>query len=58
MRAVNFVDYLLIGVILLILGTALWFVLRAKKRGRKCIGCPDSGSCCQNCPGCAGGKTE
>lgn len=41
----NGVD-LLIGLILLvILGGAAFYVVKAKKSGRKCIGCPDSGSC-------------
>ena len=41
----NSVDYLIIGVIALILGLAGWYVYRAKKSGKKCIGCPDSGKC-------------
>lgn len=41
----NGVD-LLIGLILLvILGGAAFYVIKAKKSGRKCIGCPDSCSC-------------
>ena len=35
---------ILIIVILLILGLASWYVIRAKKNGKKCIGCPDG--CC------------
>lgn len=36
-------------VILLILGLAGYYIYKAKKNGKKCIGCPDSGTC--NC-GC------
>lgn len=54
----NSVDYLIIGVIALILGLAGWYVYRAKKSGKKCIGCPDSGKCASgcggNCSGCSG----
>lgn len=54
----NPVDYLIIGVIALILGLAVGFIYRSKKKGQKCIGCPDSGSCASgcggNCSGCGG----
>ncbi len=44
----GFVDYAMIAVIVLIIGAAVWYVRRAKKKGRKCIGCPE------NCAGCSG----
>lgn len=54
----NPVDYLIIGVIALILGLAGWYVYKAKKSGKKCIGCPYSGKCASgcggNCSGCSG----
>lgn len=31
--------------IVVIIGGALLYIIRAKKRGAKCIGCPDGGSC-------------
>ena len=37
------VDWIVILVIAGIVGLAGWYVLRAKKKGRKCIGCPDGG---------------
>ncbi len=43
---------IVIGVVLLIVGLAAWYVLKAKKSGKKCIGCPHSGSC----SGCSCGK--
>ena len=49
------IDYVVIAVILAVLGAAGWYVYRAKKQGRKCIGCPDSGSCSGQCAGCNGG---
>ena len=41
-------------IILAILGGAAVYLYRAKKRGVKCVGCPDSGSCSGNCKGCSG----
>lgn len=32
--------------IVLITGLALFYIIKSKKSGKKCIGCPDSGSCC------------
>lgn len=31
--------------IVVIIGGALLYIIRAKKRGAKCIGCPDGSSC-------------
>lgn len=36
----------------LILAVAVVYVIVSKKKGRKCIGCPDS--CSGGCPGCGG----
>lgn len=48
----GFADYLLIAVIAAIVGLAAFYIFRAKKSGKKCIGCPDSGSCSENCSCC------
>lgn len=46
---------ILVGVILLaILGGAVFYIVKAKKSGRKCIGCPSAGSCGKN--GCCSCK--
>ena len=47
------VDIIAIAVIVLIVGGALAYIIRAKKKGKKCIGCPDGGSCGANCSGCS-----
>ena len=39
--------------ILLIIGAAILYIAKAKKKGRECIGCPDSSSCSGNCSYCA-----
>ena len=52
------IDYIIIAVVLGIVALAGWYIYRSKKSGRKCIGCPDSGTCsghCSgNCSGCCG----
>ena len=48
----NIADYIIIAVIVLILGAAGWYIYRSKKSGKKCIGCPDSGTCSGSCSSC------
>lgn len=50
----QWVDWILVGVISLIVGAAVAYIVKAKRSGKKCIGCPDSGSCQGGCAGCAG----
>lgn len=42
-------DFLIIAILAVIVGAAAWYVYKAKKNGKKCIGCPDGG--CSSCPG-------
>ena len=59
-------EIIAIIVIVLIIGAALFYIIKAKKSGRKCIGCPNSGSCshankkgnhnCGDCCGCSHNK--
>lgn len=49
----NLTDYIVLALILAILGGAAYAIYRSKKSGKKCIGCPDSGSCGGNCQGCS-----
>ena len=37
--------FIIIAVLVLILGAALGYVIKAKKRGEKCIGCPHAKTC-------------
>jgi len=50
----NPTDIIAIAAIVLIVGLAVFYIVRAKKRGQKCIGCPYakqcSGKCGQNPP--------
>ena len=51
----NVTDMIVVAVIALILGGAVWFIYRSKKNGKKCIGCPDNCACSGgNCGGCTG----
>lgn len=46
------IDYIILGIIAVIVGGAAFYIYKAKKSGKKCIGCPDSGSCSDNCSSC------
>lgn len=56
-------DIIAVAVIILIIGGALAYIIKAKKSGKKCIGCPDSNFCdkkttscggnCSSCSGCS-----
>lgn len=52
-------DIVIVVVLLAIVGLAAWYVIRAKKRGQKCIGCPAGGCCSKKNDGacCCGGKS-
>lgn len=43
-----------IAVIVLILGFALGYIQKEKRRGVQCVGCPDSKTCSGQCAGCTG----
>ena len=52
-------EIIAIVAIVLIIGGAVAYIIKVKKSGQKCIGCPDSktcsaGGCSGNCSGCAG----
>ena len=48
-------DIIVVAVIVVIVGLAGFYVYKAKKSGKKCIGCPDSGSCSGACSSCSCG---
>lgn len=54
-------NYIIIAVVVLIVVFAGLYIYKAKKSGKKCIGCPDGGSCgsnkeggCSSCSCCCG----
>lgn len=48
------IDILVVAVILGIVSLVVWYIYKSKKKGIKCIGCPDGAKCAGNCAGCAG----
>lgn len=54
-------NIIIIAVILAVVALAVFYIIKAKKSGKKCIGCPDSGACsakkceggCSCCAGCS-----
>ena len=62
------VDVIIILVVAAIIGGASYYIYRAKKSGKRCIGCPDSatcgkyndmvGSCGGNCSACSSCHTH
>lgn len=46
-------DFIVAGIIVLIVGAAGFYIVKAKKKGAKCIGCPSSEKC-----SCCNGKNE
>ncbi len=57
-------NIIIIAILAVIVGLAALYVYKAKKSGKKCIGCPDSGACssaenggCSGC-GCGCGKDK
>lgn len=54
-------DFIVVGILLVIVGAAIAYIVKEKKSGPKCIGCPASCSCSAksggNC-GCHSGTKE
>ena len=47
----NVVDYIALAVIVLAVGAAIFYMIRAKRHGAKCVGCPYAKQCGKNCGG-------
>ena len=46
------IDYIVLAVILVILALPALFIYRSKKKGKRCIGCPNTCACSTaNCTG-------
>ena len=50
----NAIDYLILVIVAVILGAAILYLRKARKKGIKCIGCPDGAKCSGSCSGCSG----
>lgn len=45
----SIVDYIAIAVVVLTLSAAVFYIVRAKRRGAKCVGCPYANQCGGKC---------
>ena len=46
----NVIIILVVAAVVALAGVYIW---RSKKRGRKCVGCPEGGACSGNCQNCS-----
>ena len=44
-------NVIVVGVLLIIVGAAVWYIIKSKKSGVKCIGCPLGCNCSAKCAG-------
>ena len=54
----NYVDYIIIAIVLCFIAGIVFYLYKAKKRGEKCIGCPYAKQCGGKCSGSCEHKTE
>ena len=47
-------NFLIIALVAVLVGSAVGYIYKSKKRGISCIGCPDAPKCSGNCGGCNG----
>lgn len=46
-------NFLIIAIIVLIIGCAIAYIVKAKKKGVKCVGCPYASTCGKGTEGCS-----
>lgn len=44
-------NIIIITILIMIVGAAVFYLVRAKKKGAKCIGCPHAKQCGRHCHG-------
>ncbi len=44
-------DFIVVVILFAVLGVAILYIRREKKKGVKCIGCPAAGKCAGSCGG-------
>ena len=50
----NTTDIGILIAVVIIVGGALWYIIKKKRSGARCIGCPDSKTCSGSCASCCG----
>lgn len=51
-------NFIIIAVIVIIVGTIVFYLVRAKKNGVKCVGCPYAKQCGNHCNGNCNGDSK
>lgn len=51
-------DFIILLIVLLCVGAAIAYIIKEKKRGTKCIGCPSAGTCPHSAKGKCPGQKE
>ncbi len=51
-------EIIALSAILFVIGIAVFYIIKAKKSGKKCIGCPDASACSGKCASCGCGCGE
>ena len=51
-------NFIVIAVVVLILGCAIAYIVKEKKKGVKCVGCPYAETCVNNKNDCDSCKTQ
>lgn len=49
-------DFIIVGILLICIGLAAAYIVKEKKKGRKCLGCPGGCSGCTYKDGCGTSK--
>ena len=53
------IDFILIAILLLIAGAIVFYLIREKKRGVTCVGCPHAKACAKSkSGGCSCGRAK
>ena len=47
-------DWIILGIVAAVVGFAVSYIRKEKRRGVACVGCPDAKSCSGACSGCGG----
>ena len=50
------IDFIIIAAIIIIIGLAVIYIIKAKKSGQKCVGCPYSKTCGSSSNNCTCNK--
>lgn len=52
------VNFIIVAVIFLIVGGAVAYIIKEKRKGAVCVGCPHAGECAKKRKGGCGGSTQ